>query len=49
MSPYLKNPLQKRAGGVAQGVDPEFKLQHQKKKKKKKNHHHKNLKFLGVV
>jgi hypothetical protein len=36
MSPYLKNPLQKRAGGVAQGVDPEFKLQHQKKKKKKR-------------
>jgi hypothetical protein len=28
-----KNPTQKRAGGVAQGVGPEFKLQHAKKKK----------------
>jgi hypothetical protein len=26
-----ENPLQKRAGGVVQGVDPEFKLQHCKK------------------
>jgi hypothetical protein len=32
-----KNPSQKRAGGVAQGVGPEFKLQYQKKKKKKRN------------
>jgi hypothetical protein len=34
---YLKkqNPSQKRAGGVAQGVGPEFKPQYQKKKKKK--------------
>jgi hypothetical protein len=31
-----KNPSQKRAGGVAQGVGPEFKLQYHKKKKKKK-------------
>jgi hypothetical protein len=32
----LKNPSQKkRAGGVAQGVDPEFKPQYHKKKKKK--------------
>jgi hypothetical protein len=29
-----KNPSQKRAGEVAQGVDPEFKLQSCKKKKK---------------
>jgi hypothetical protein len=29
-----KNPSQKRAGGVAQGVGPEFKPQYQKKKKK---------------
>jgi hypothetical protein len=29
--------LQKRAGGVAQGVDPEFKAHYHKKKKKKKN------------
>jgi hypothetical protein len=33
----LKNPFTKRAGGVAQGVGPEFKLQHQKKKKKNDN------------
>jgi hypothetical protein len=32
-----KNPSQKkRAGGVAQGVDPEFKPQYCQKKKKKK-------------
>jgi hypothetical protein len=31
-----KNPSRKRAGGVAQGVGPEFKLQYSKKKKKKK-------------
>jgi hypothetical protein len=30
----LKIYLQKRAGGVAQGVGPEFKLQHSKNKKK---------------
>jgi hypothetical protein len=29
-----KYPTQKRAGGVAQGVGPEFKFQHCKKKKK---------------
>jgi hypothetical protein len=28
---------QKRAGGVAQGVGPEFKLWHHKKKEKKPN------------
>jgi hypothetical protein len=34
--PYLeKNPSQKRAGGVAQGVGPEFKPQYWKKKTKK--------------
>jgi hypothetical protein len=33
--PYLeKNPSLKRAGGVAQGVGPEFKPQYLKKKKK---------------
>jgi hypothetical protein len=31
-----KNPSQKRAGGVAQGVGLEFKPWYQKKKKKKK-------------
>jgi hypothetical protein len=31
-----KNPSQKRAGGMAQGVGPEFKPQYHKKKKKKK-------------
>jgi hypothetical protein len=36
-NPILKNPNKKRAGGVYQGVGPEFKPQsHQKKKKKKK-------------
>jgi hypothetical protein len=30
-----KNPSQKKAGGMAQGVDPEFKPQYCKKKKKK--------------
>jgi hypothetical protein len=36
MKPYLeKNPSQKnRAGGVAQGEEPEFKPQYCKKKKK---------------
>jgi hypothetical protein len=34
--PISKNPSQKRAGRVAQGVGPEFKLQNYKKKKKKK-------------
>jgi hypothetical protein len=29
----LKNPSQKRAGAVAKGTGPEFKLQHRKKKK----------------
>jgi hypothetical protein len=33
VSPYLKNyPLQKRAGGVAQGEGPEFKPQYCKNK-----------------
>jgi hypothetical protein len=30
----LKNPSQKRAGGVAQGVAPEFKPQYRKKREK---------------
>jgi hypothetical protein len=34
LRPYLKkNPSQKGAGGVAQDVGPEFKLQYLKKKK----------------
>jgi hypothetical protein len=34
--PYLeKKPSQKRAGGLAQGVGPEFKPQYCQKKKKK--------------
>jgi hypothetical protein len=32
----LKNPSQKRDGGVAQGDGPEFKHQYHNKKKKKK-------------
>jgi hypothetical protein len=36
MRPYLrKNPSQKRAGGMVQGVGPEFKPQYFKKKLKK--------------
>jgi hypothetical protein len=38
MRPYLgKNPLQKRAAGVAQGVGPEFKSQYFKNKNKEKS------------
>jgi hypothetical protein len=33
-----KNPSQKSVGGVAQGVDPKFKLQYHKKKKTPKVH-----------
>jgi hypothetical protein len=33
--PISRNPSQKRAGGVAQGVGPEFKLQYCKRKKKR--------------
>jgi hypothetical protein len=33
MSACLQNPLTKLAGGVAQGVDPEFKPQYYKTKK----------------
>jgi hypothetical protein len=32
----LKKPIKKRAGGVAQGVDPEPQNYKQKKKKKKR-------------
>jgi hypothetical protein len=38
--PILKKPITKRAGGVAQGVGPEFKPQYHKKKK--------NLKVLVI-
>jgi hypothetical protein len=34
-----RDPSQKRAGGVAQGVNPEFKTQYHKKKKKKEREH----------
>jgi hypothetical protein len=30
----LKKPIKKRAGGLAQGIGPKFKLQHCKMKKK---------------
>jgi hypothetical protein len=33
--PISKKIIKKRAGGVAQGVGPEFKFQYQKKQKKK--------------
>jgi hypothetical protein len=51
--PYLENPSQKRAGGVAQGVGPEFKSQYYKKKKKERKKrtvlHQKGLKARGVA
>jgi hypothetical protein len=34
--PILKNPSQKRAGGMAQGVGSEFESQHRHRKEKKK-------------
>jgi hypothetical protein len=34
--PIKKTPSQKSAGGMTQGVDPEFKIQYRKKKKKRK-------------
>jgi hypothetical protein len=45
MRPYLeKTHHKKRAGGVAQGVGPDFKSQdHKKKKKKRKRKKEKNL------
>jgi hypothetical protein len=37
MRPYLKKNLhKKRAGGMAQGIGPEFKPQYHKKKKKER-------------
>jgi hypothetical protein len=36
MRPISKIPNTKRAGGVAQGVGPEFRPQYKKKKTKKK-------------
>jgi hypothetical protein len=47
--PILKNPSQKRAGGVAQGVDPEFKSQYHKKKKKGGGRGRKNHMTYGLV
>jgi hypothetical protein len=42
--PTLTKPItKKRAGRVAQGIDPEFKHQYCKKKKKKNLHFKKNL------
>jgi ribosomal protein L44E len=41
-TPSQKNPSQKRAGGVAQGVGPEFKPQYHQKKREKK-------KLLGII
>jgi hypothetical protein len=37
ISQKKKKNHKKRAGGVAQGIGPEFKPQYQKKKKEKKN------------
>jgi hypothetical protein len=41
-----KNPSQKRAGGVSQGVGPEFKPQYLKKKRKKKKNTNTNKCWL---
>jgi hypothetical protein len=41
--PISKIPNTKRAGGVAQGVGPEFKLQYHKKKKRRRRRKEKNL------
>jgi hypothetical protein len=38
--PISKIPITKRAGGVAQGEGPEFKLQYHKKKKNNNNNQH---------
>jgi hypothetical protein len=35
-APILKKPITQRAGGVAQGVGPEFKPQYCQEKKKRK-------------
>jgi hypothetical protein len=35
---WKKNTSQKRTGGVAQGVGPEFKLQYHKKRKNERNY-----------
>jgi hypothetical protein len=47
LRPYLKKTLPKKnAGGVAQGVGPEFKPQHCKKKKKERKKKKKNDNFI---
>jgi hypothetical protein len=44
MRPYLEKKLsQKRAGGVAQGISPEFKPQCGKKRKQKPNKQNKTI------
>jgi hypothetical protein len=49
MRPYVeKNPLQKRAGGVAQGVGPEFKRQYNSNNNKKYQNHINGLLFLAA-
>jgi hypothetical protein len=48
--PISKTPSQKRAGGVAQGIGPEFKPQYHKKEKKRMSlSFQKSLKFKDVV
>jgi hypothetical protein len=37
--PYLKKPSQKRTGGVAHGLDPEFKPQYQEEKNENEDKH----------
>jgi hypothetical protein len=47
--PISKNSSQKRAGGVAQGVGPEFKPQYQKKKKKPHYFQHVEMILFGYI
>jgi hypothetical protein len=48
-NPSQKNPSQKRAGGVSQSVDPEFKPQYWQKKKKEGNSLHIDSFFLFLA
>jgi hypothetical protein len=47
--PISKNPSQKTADGVAQGVGPEFKPQYHPKKKKKKTQPTLRSMFLPII
>jgi hypothetical protein len=44
-----KNPSQKWAGGVPQGVGPKFKPQYYKTKQNKKTQYHKKKNFFSIL